>query len=314
MNSHEHTTPADHRPADGHAQQSAHTGHGRHSGDTAHIDWEEFAALLEREAALNLPLYGQVAHWVREQLPGGAVRRVLDIGSGPGAVSCLLAEVFPQAEVVAVDATPALLELARARADRAGLADRVATRLAELPHGIAELGPADLVWASGSLHHVGDQRAALAGLAGLLRPGGLLALLEGGLPARHLPRDFGIGRPGLESRLEAATAAWFAEMRAALPGARAEVEDWRALLAAAGLTPTLTRSFLLDLPAPVTGTVREGLVSGLSWQRRSLEGRLDADDAAVLDRLLDPDDEEGLMRRPDCFMLAARTVHTARRG
>lgn len=251
---------------------------------------------------------------MREQLPAGSVRRVLDIGSGPGAVSCLLAEVFPQAEVVAVDATPGLLELARARADRAGLGERVRTHVAELPDGIAELGPADLVWASGSLHHVGDQRAALTGLAGLLRPGGLLALLEGGLPARHLPRDIGIGRPGLESRLEAAAATWFADMRAALPGAKPEVEDWRALLSAAGLTPTVTRSFLLDLPAPVTDAVREALVSGLSWQRGALEGRLDADDAAVLERLLDPDDEEGLMRRPDCFMLAARTVHTARRG
>lgn len=308
MSPHDHETPAGRGPAGDHA----HGGH--HGHDTTHIDWEEFATLLESEAALSLPLYEEVAHWVREQLPAGSVRRVLDVGSGPGAVSCLLAEVFPQAEVVAVDATPGLLELARARADRTGLGDRVGTRLAELPDGLAELGPADLVWASGSLHHVGDQRAVLTGLAGLLRPGGLLALLEGGLPARHLPRDIGIGRPGLESRLEAAAAAWFADMRAALPGAKAEVENWRALLGAAGLTPTLTRSFLLDVPAPVTDAVREGLLSGLSWQRGALEGRLDADDAAVLDRLLDPDDEEGLMHRPDCFMLAVRTVHTARRG
>ncbi|TLQ42774.1 class I SAM-dependent methyltransferase [Streptomyces marianii] len=308
MSPDDHETPAGHGPA-GHA----HHGHG-HGHDTTHIDWEELATLLEREAALSLPLYEQVALWVRDMLPAGSVRRVLDVGSGPGAVSVLLAEVFPQAEVVAVDATPGLLELARARADRAGLGDRFGTHVAELLDGIAELGPADLVWASGSLHHVGDQRAALTGLAGLLRPGGLLALLEGGLPARHLPRDIGIGRPGLESRLEAAAATWFADMRAALPGAKPEVENWRALLAAAGLTPAVTRSFLLDLPAPVTDTVREGLVSGLSWQRKALEGRLDADDAAVLDRLLDEDDEEGLMRRPDCFMLAARTVHTARRG
>ncbi|MFG3307857.1 class I SAM-dependent methyltransferase [Streptomyces wuyuanensis] len=308
MSPHEHASPA----GRGSAGDRAH--HGHHGHDTTHIDWEEFAALLESEAALSLPLYEEVARWVREQLPAGSVRRVLDIGSGPGAVSCLLAEVFPQAEVVAVDATPGLLELARARADRTGLGDRVGTRLAELPDGLAELGPADLVWASGSLHHVGDQRAVLTGLAGLLRPGGLLALLEGGLPARHLPRDIGIGRPGLESRLEAAAASWFTDMRAALPGAKPEVENWRALLAAAGLTPTLTRSFLLDLPAPVTDAVREGLVSGLSWQRGALEGRLDPDDAAVLDRLLDPDDEEGLMHRRDCFMLAVRTVHTARRG
>ncbi|MGW2857144.1 hypothetical protein ACWDAZ_36405, partial [Streptomyces sp. NPDC001215] len=28
-------------------------------------------------------------------------------------------------------------------------------------------------------------------------------LLEGGLPARFLPRDIGIGRPGLQARLDA---------------------------------------------------------------------------------------------------------------
>ncbi|MFF3001865.1 hypothetical protein ACFVTF_03530 [Kitasatospora sp. NPDC057940] len=31
------------------------------------------------------------------------VHRVLDVGSGPGVVTCLLARTFPDAEVVAVD-------------------------------------------------------------------------------------------------------------------------------------------------------------------------------------------------------------------
>ncbi|MEU3301634.1 class I SAM-dependent methyltransferase [Streptomyces sp. NPDC006678] len=281
---------------------------------TTDVDWDELAPLLERQAALQGPMYAQAAAWIGEQLPAAAVRRVLDIGSGPGVISCLLAEAFPYAEVVAVDGTPALLDQARARAERTGLGDRVRTHVAELPGGIEDLGEADLIWAGNSLHHLGDQRAALAGFARLLRPGGLLALVEGGLPPRHLPRDIGIGRPGLEGRLEAANTAWFEEMRAALPGARTEIEDWRALLSAVGLTPTVTRTFLLDVPAPVTAPVREHLVSAFSWQRKALGDRLEADDAAVLERLLDPDDKDGLMHRPDCFLLAARTVHTARRG
>jgi hypothetical protein len=36
-------------------------------------------------------------------------------------------------------------------------------------------------------------------------------------------------------------------------------------------------------------------------------------DLAALDRLLDPDDEAGIMRRPDAFLLAAQTVQVAAR-
>jgi SAM-dependent methyltransferase len=284
-----------------------------HHHDSTHIDWNEQAQLLERGAEVQSPLYRQAADWLRELVPAGGVRRVLDIGSGPGVITGVLAEAFPYAEVVAVDATAPLLERALTRAARNGQADRISIRHAELPDGIEDLGEADLIWASGAVHHLGDQRAATGALAGLLRPGGMLALLEGGLPARHLPRDIGVGRPGLESRIGAAVDEWFSRMRAELPGAKDESEDWRALLAAAGLTPSGTRSFLLDIPAPLPAVVREQLVSGFAWQRRLVEDVLPADDLAVLDRLLDPEDPEGLLRRPDAYFLTARTVFTARK-
>jgi SAM-dependent methyltransferase len=284
-----------------------------HHHDSTHIDWNEQAQLLERGAEVQSPLYRQATDWLRELVPAGGVRRVLDIGSGPGVITGVLAEAFPYAEVVAVDATAPLLERALTRAARNAQADRISIRHAELPDGIEDLGGADLIWASGAVHHLGDQRAATGALAGLLRPGGMLALLEGGLPARHLPRDIGLGRPGLESRIGAAVDEWFARMRAELPGAKDESEDWRALLAAAGLTPSGTRSFLLDIPAPLPAVVREQLVSGFAWQRRMVEEVLPADDLAVLDRLLDPEDPEGLLRRPDAYFLTARTVFTARK-
>ncbi|MET9420200.1 class I SAM-dependent methyltransferase [Streptomyces sp. NPDC006540] len=284
-----------------------------HHHESTHIDWDEHAQLLERGAELQSPMYRQTADWLRELVPAGGVRRVLDIGSGPGVITGLLAEAFPYAEVVAVDAAAPLLERAEARAARNGQADRVRTHRAELPDGIEDLGEADLVWAAGSVHHLGDQRAALGALGRLVRPGGLVAVVEGGLPARHLPRDFGIGRPGLESRVGAAVDEWFARMRSELPGVKDEAEDWRALLAASGLTPSGTRSFLLDIPAPAPAAVREQLVSAFAWQRRLVEGLLPDEDIATLDRLLDPEDPEGLLRRSDAYMLSARTVFTARK-
>lgn len=289
--------------------------HGPH--DSAQIDWEVLGPLLERGAELHTPLYEQAAAWLCELLAGvgGAgpdgVRRVLDIGSGPGVVSALLARAFPAAEVVAVDATPALLERARARAERLGLGDRIHTHPAELPDGLDALGGADLIWSSKALHHIGDQRAAVAALAGHLRPGGLLAVCEGGLAARYLPRDIGIGRPGLQSRLDAAGEEWFTDMRTALPDATDDIEDWPAFLADAGLRTPRTRSFLLDLPAPLSADARTYVQASLTRALDVYGDRLDEDDRTTLARLIDPYDAAGVARRPDAFLLTARTVHTA---
>lgn len=287
-----------------------------HHHDTVHIDWEAFGPQLERGADLRRPIVEQAAAWLRD-LPRGAadqspVRRILDVGSGPGVAACLFAQLFPGAEVVAVDGTAALLDRTAARASRLGLADRVHTLRADLPDGLDDIEPADLIWSSHALHHVGDQRAAVARLAQRLRPGGLLAIAEGGLPSRYLPSDIGIGRPGLQARIDAANEDWFTEMRAALPGTRTEVDDWPAMIAAAGLAPAGSRTFLLDLPAPLNQAAREHFHATFSRQREVLADRLNADDLATLDRLLDPDDDASVLRRPDAFMLTAQTVHTGR--
>ena len=44
------------------------------------------------------------------------------------------------------------------------------------------LEPADVIWASMSLHHIGDEAAALRLLGELLAPQGLLAILGGPRP------------------------------------------------------------------------------------------------------------------------------------
>jgi release factor glutamine methyltransferase len=52
-------------------------------------------------------------------------RRVLDVGTGSGAVALAIADELPECEVVATDISPAALEVARANAERLGLAERV---------------------------------------------------------------------------------------------------------------------------------------------------------------------------------------------
>ncbi|WP_030320212.1 class I SAM-dependent methyltransferase [Streptomyces flavochromogenes] len=311
-----------HSHGDGHGHQhtpgTPQTGGHKHSHGSHHdgapLDWNEIAGLLERQAEIESPAYADAAAWLGTLAPVQGVRRVLDIGSGPGVITGVLAEAFPSAGAVAVDGSPELLVRARERAVERGFGSRISTLHAELPEGIAELGKADVIWAGNSLHHIGDQRAALVEFAGLLNPGGLMVLVEGGLPSRHLPWHVGFGRPGLEARLDAANADRFAQMRAETPGHKDEPDDWRTLLADAGLTPAGTRTFLTDVPAPVSPVVRELALTHFGRVRDSFDGRLDADDRAMLDRLLDPADELSLHHRTDLFYLAARTVHTARKG
>jgi release factor glutamine methyltransferase len=59
--------------------------------------------------------------------PAGAAERprVLDVGTGSGAIAVTLAKHLPQAEVVAGDVSAAALEVARGNAARHGVADRV---------------------------------------------------------------------------------------------------------------------------------------------------------------------------------------------
>ncbi|MGW2865053.1 class I SAM-dependent methyltransferase [Streptomyces sp. SDr-06] len=294
---------------------SGHT-HG-HGHDHSDIDWEAMAAHLENGGEVQLPvLRGTAARLAELLVPEQEVRRVLDIGSGPGVMTCVLAETFTEAEVVAVDGAPALLDHTLARAERLGVAGNVTVRHAELPGGLegGGLGAADLVWSSKAVHHLGDQQGALDALADTLSPGGMLAVAEGGLPPRFLPRDIGAGRPGLQARLDAAQEYWFEAMRADLPGSTPVVEDWPAMFRRAALSDTGSFTLLLDLPAPLGEPARTFLHAHLTRLRETMSESLDGADLKTLDLLLDPGAPEGILRRPDAFLLSATTVHTGVRA
>jgi release factor glutamine methyltransferase len=74
-----------------------------------------------------------------------APRRVLDVGTGSGAVALAIAAELPACEVTATDTSPAALEVARANAERLGLTERVKLAEGTLPPGPGEF---DLVVAN----------------------------------------------------------------------------------------------------------------------------------------------------------------------
>ena len=196
---------------------------------------------------------------------------MLDIGSGPGVGTCELARLFPEAHVVAVDASAAMLDRAARRASTLGLDGRVTTHLAELPGGLSDVEPCDVIWASMSLHHIGDEIQALAVLRDLLEPSGLLAVAEMAEPMEVVPDDLDLGRPGLADRLTHAGSDWFAAMRAGLPGSVPSA-DLPSMLGAAGLDVVGSRLARRRFDPPLSDAARR-VAAGYARPRPAPAGR-----------------------------------------
>jgi SAM-dependent methyltransferase len=296
------------------AEHGEHShGHGPAQLDEA--DWAAYAALTELRGEVFMRFLTDTIDWVDEWRGADAppVRRILDIGSGPGVAACELALAYPRAHVTAVDSSPAMLDMARQRIARLDLGQRVDTRLAELPDGVEDLDKADLIWASMSLHHIGDEVGALRVLRVLLSPAGLIAIAELAEPTRLLADDLDIGRPGFVERLDAAGAAWYADMRHGLPDT-VESSDVPSMLVAAGFEVVGQRTARQRVDPPLDDDARR-VAQGELWRARAQFGaRLDADDLRTLDIICDESDGRGAMHRDDLFIACSSQIVIARRA
>ncbi len=120
----------------------------------------------------------KLSRWVVEQATAhhdDVVRRVAELGPGPGVgLEALLAQ-FPEAQVWGVDLSSVMLSQSRKRNQAAVTAGR----LTLLEGGVSALSasaPADIVMANHVLYFWQDPAAEMAQIRGFLRPGGLLAL------------------------------------------------------------------------------------------------------------------------------------------
>jgi ubiquinone/menaquinone biosynthesis C-methylase UbiE len=128
---------------------------------------------LIRQARILSPA---TSHLLREAGVTAGMR-VLDLGSGAGDVALMAAElVGPTGQVIGVDRDPAVLTVARARAKAAGLAN--VTFLEGDLRTVDPEGEYDAVVGRLVLMYVPEPAAALRRVAGLVRPGGPVALQE----------------------------------------------------------------------------------------------------------------------------------------
>jgi len=134
---------------------------------------------------------------------------VVDLGCGTGTFALAIAPHVR--EVVAADVSPAMVAYTRQRIAAAGLGNVRAVQAGFMSY-LHDGPPADVVYTRNALHQIPDfhKGVALARIAGLLRPGGVLFL-------RDLVYDF---EP---DEAEEALAAWFAG--AAVPPAPGYTAD-----------------------------------------------------------------------------------------
>jgi len=255
---------------------------------------DHLAEMLDLDAEVLHDHHHEVISWAASLVPENPL--VVDLGAGSGTGTLALARAIPGATVVAVDRDEEMLAHLR---QRAGDEPRIRTVAADLDRPWPDLGPADLVWASASMHHLADPAAAMARIRDVLRPGGVVVITELDSFPRFLTDPAGAA---LEERVHAAQADRRHEAGLHMH------EDWAALLAAAGFRVLDRRRIDVDLRPPLPPAAGRYAQVSLSRVRQGLADRLSPDDLAALDAIV-----PGLTERDDLRVRATRTVVAGRR-
>jgi demethylmenaquinone methyltransferase/2-methoxy-6-polyprenyl-1,4-benzoquinol methylase/ArsR family transcriptional regulator len=163
-------------------------------------NWDKIRALHVPEERVETSL--------RDILGIAPVHALLDLGTGTGRMLELLSPLADRA--IGVDQSPAMLAVARARLERAGLRN-VQLRQGDIYAVPVERNGYDLVVLHQVLHYLEDPGRALREAARVLRPGGRLLVVdfaphaEEALRESHAHRRLGFGHDEIESYLDEAS-------------------------------------------------------------------------------------------------------------
>ena len=241
------------------------------------------------------PLRAPVVHAVVRAFAPAAGSRGLDVGCGAGHAALALAEaVGPAGYVTGVDIEPAFLAHARALADEAGLAARIAFHAGDMLRLPFDDDGFDWAWSMDCVgHHPADDSRDIDELVRVVRPGGAVALLAWS-SQQVLP-----GFPELEARLNAATA-----RISPLTAGRSPRDHFpRSLgrLRAAGLIDCGVRTFAGDAHAPLDDARRSALADLFAMLWEPALASLADDDRTAYQRLCRPESPDFILDEPDYY-------------
>jgi len=95
------------------------------------VDFCDIRLKVDKRALIPRPETEELVTLLTEKELANAPKRILDLGCGTGAIAIALAKNFPDAEVVAIDASPDSLALAKENAALNGLEKRVSFVLSD---------------------------------------------------------------------------------------------------------------------------------------------------------------------------------------
>ncbi|MHB9131066.1 MAG: class I SAM-dependent methyltransferase [Armatimonadota bacterium] len=129
------------------------------------------------QRATRLPQFNLLWKWVADMAVQGRTQaRVLDVGSGAGQLSTLLAQRPEVAHAIGIDLSAPMVEQARSTAEAHGVdATFLQVDAAEMPFADGEF---DVVVSTLSLHHWHDPLAVLREIHRVLAPGGNLVIVD----------------------------------------------------------------------------------------------------------------------------------------
>ena len=225
-------------------------------------------------------------------LPIDEGSRVLEMACGDGAYTPWLAsKVGDTGEVVGLDLSAAYLGIAR-EATRGD--DRVRFVVGSIDRLPFADGAFDVAWCAQSLFSLPEPVEAVQKMARVVRPGGLVAVLE----------DDTMHQVLLPWPVDVELAVWAAEWRAL----NEEFDEPRKFYVGrrlvrvfleAGLVAPTIRTYATDRVAPIEGDARTFLEEYLAELRERVGPRLDHKIRAEFERLVDPDSPDAMLGRPD---------------
>ncbi|MFJ5234931.1 SAM-dependent methyltransferase [Kitasatospora sp. NPDC088391] len=142
------------------------------------MERHEISRIAHRDHPIAAPLSDESVKWLLARLlRGRADGRLLDLGCGEAAWPVRALAAHPGLRAVGVDTGAAGLEAGRRSAERAGVADRLGLRHADVREFTAA-EPFDAVLSVGAAYAFGGLGPTLAAVRPLLAPGGAVLLGE----------------------------------------------------------------------------------------------------------------------------------------